>query len=205
MFFLFQGDTPGEHYLSLMPAIFGLVGTVIGGLISFAATRWAEHNKALRERNDRLREYEALAKAIAAEIETTLRMFRFRNARGHVDQFLMAARAGYQQFFLMDLGENNFPITRSCLGKVGHLAGDIPPLLAELVTLTNALKLDLDLLRRMKSLDGTPPNLVHFYEQMLAIIDRGMEVGEQVVREIAKHYPGYVPAPWNRPSASVAG
>lgn len=205
MFLLFDNKAGGGNNLSLIPALFGVVGTVIGGLISFIATCWVELQKGRREHDNQLLENQALAKAIAAEIETTLRMFRFRNARGHVDQYLMAARAGNQQIFLMDIGENNFPITRSCLGKIGHLAGDIPPLVAELVTLTNALKLDLDLLRSMKSPDGSPPNLAHLYEQMLAIIDRGMEVGEQVVREIAKHYPGYVPAPWNRPSASVAG
>jgi hypothetical protein len=168
----------------------------VGSLASTFGLEWWKGRGATRQ----------LAIAISAEVEATARMLRFRDAVEGLRQAMEAARAGSTDVWSFEVGDDYLPISRSAMGTIGAFKGDVPYLLAELLTLTRSAKIDLD---EMRDPEGTlagkdSQTIFSHYWQLVAILEHATGIADRLVAEIAKQYRVPTRRPWDPEKAPGA-
>lgn len=115
-----------DYWPQIIPAVSGLVGTAVGGLITFFTQR------AFRS-EDAMKEQKGLALALASEIDAFCDLMFMRNHAANAKSLAQVAAAGQAVVIKnwiteYEKGREIFPILKANLGHIGRLGpicGDI--------------------------------------------------------------------------------
>lgn len=179
-----------------------IVSTLVGGLITFAATTGQEMLRARRTRR-------AALITVGAEIAAALDIVRAREWRSDIVVCLDQAVMGRVHRLSIQMPKDTLTCCRSALaqGSLGY--GDLTVLVAKLVMVVDGLKADLDRLfeydfgdpKCVVSADD-PEHAVKLYSEMLGLLDSAESFGMEAVRLAAdrlgrdgRGLPKYVDAP----------
>ncbi|WP_226468289.1 hypothetical protein [Luteimonas panaciterrae] len=174
----------------------GLLGALIGGIISWFAT-WS-----IEVRRDR-RQARNLALAAASEIDAALEMVSARNWRQEFVTALALAEKGIVDLGTIHVRDDYLPMCRAAMAHAGVISRELSVDLARFITLADALTSDLK--RMAEHSPGTYGALfaeddaegaARVYESLIKIIDSAFVVGTRMVTLVDKMYPkeisGYV-------------
>ncbi len=192
------GAAPENNWwLPLLSALAGGALALGGSLATTFGLEWWKGKRATRQ----------MAIAISSEVESTARMLRFRNAVEGLRLAMAETAKGNITLWAFKIGDDYLPVSRSAMSNVGAFRGDVPYLLAELLTLARSAKMDLDDIRDPTgSLAGVEDAQVVFsrYWQLVVILDHAMETSQKLVGEIAKQYRLPIRRPWDPTPAPTA-
>lgn len=163
-----------------------IISTLVGGVITFAATTGQEMLRTRRTRR-------AVTLSVAAEIAAALDIVR---ARGWADDFqscIDQAIAGKVIRITILLPKDTIPCCRAALSQGALGDGRLTGLVASLVLATDGLKADLDRLfeydfgdSKCMISEDDPVHAVKLYSEMLGLLNALEEFGDQAVERAAK-------------------
>ncbi|HEX9544890.1 MAG TPA: hypothetical protein VF955_06875 [Pyrinomonadaceae bacterium] len=170
-------------YPAIISATSGLLGVMIGGLITYVVQR-------TQRRHDKEEERKALACGIAAELEAYLDLMDARNHAASIKS-LIASLHGGQDLKLSVIQRADgrvpdfFPLTFAQLNKVG-LLGEITADLARFYTGLAGVFATMDTANSGR-FDGLPiANKIDLLEKELALWENTTRVGRATVMQLKK-------------------
>ncbi len=163
-----------------------IVSTLIGGLITFAATTGQEMLRTRRTRR-------AALITVGAEIAAALDIVRAREWRRDLFVCREQAIEGAVYRLSIQMPKDTLPCCRAALaqGSLGY--GDLTVVIAKLVMVVDGLKADMDRLfeydfgdpKCVVSADD-PEHAVKLYSEMLGLLDAAESFGAEAVRLAAE-------------------
>lgn len=175
-----------------------LIAVGLGGAITLLSTFGVEW------RRDRLSS-KRLALAVAAEVQTSIRMLRFRNVGGLLRESIEECERGVPTVFHISFGDDYLSVSRGAASTLGSLPGQAPFMLAEFLTLARSAKIDFDDLANPESVavKGGASALLTRYRELAIILGHAEGIGMQLVEAIDTHYGYKGKRPWDAPVDTV--
>jgi hypothetical protein len=173
---------PSTIWTSVIPAITGLAGTIIGGLIGYYSQR-AQHKAYQSERRI------ALAAAIRAELEAYLSLMALRDHGSNVRAIIERLRKG-EDISLKALPTNDtklaesFPVFFSQLGHIG-LLGDCVGDLAKFYSQMAGVRATLDMMHAGRFDQLRPQDRARPVEQDLELWENTLQLGRAICGQLA--------------------
>lgn len=169
---------------------FGLLGVVVGGLITGSTTWWMTSRKDKAEARN-------IAIAVSGELAAAANLIRRRRFVEGIEQHIDSAKDGDVYAFSIHLPPDPLlPITRSSAEKVGVLNGRLPILIPQIVLWCDGLASDIRRLAQHgvdkdDSLirSDSPEFAVSMYEEILHLLTDLLSACDDVVKEVNRLYP----------------
>lgn len=169
--------------------IAALLGAIVGGLITAAATVFQDRRKSQDQAK-------SLAIAIAGEAAAIAMVVRRREWLKSVAEHLYAAQSGQVLVFTVLLPEQIFAVARGAQAAAGALPGALPSLVPRLVLTGDGVAADLKRLfdhpvddARSLLRGDDAKGAVNFYAELLAMMASALTQCDAVVAEVKRLYP----------------
>jgi hypothetical protein len=171
------------------PGVAALLGAVVGGLMSAAASFGFEWWADCRSRRN-------LSIAIAGEVAAMSEMIRRRQYLEGIRYACQAAERGEVHLFQVMLPAEILLVSRSAMKQVGLLRGALPTLVPRAVMMADAIAADLNRLM-LHGIDkeesalarNDPLGAERFYVELYGILLNALTLGDKLVLEVRRQYP----------------
>lgn len=168
----------------------GLIGAIIGGLLTGGAQYLSEHLKMRASKRN-------LVVALGAEASAVAEVVRRRLWLEHlVDLAALARDEGCVHQFSVHLPAELITCTRAAAANAGMLSGRLPSLVARLVMMTDGAAADIRRLADFPIDDergflrsGDPDGAFNVYAELNAMIAEVLWTCDMIVLEAKEHYP----------------
>lgn len=167
----------------------GLIGAIIGGLLTGGAQFLSEQLKLGTTRRN-------LVVALAAEASAVAEVVRRREWLPQLADFATRAKAGEVCQFSVHLPAEIITCTRAAASNAGLLPGRLPGLVARLVMLADGSAVDIRRLADFRIDDergflhtSNPAGAERIYSEILAVLVDAVWTCDQIVLEAKRHFP----------------
>lgn len=154
--------------------IFGLLGVIVGGIITFLATLYFDKIKSTREINN-------LTMALKAEVKTILEITESRkyleSLKNHLNEL---HNNKTNDFFYFRANKDYFKIYNSNSDKIGVLEKELPLLVTKFYSLGNAILEDMDAIRNNEYKDKNHNEKIELYREIISLSEEFISTGKLI-------------------------